>query len=277
VLHTHSLFTYGGISVDDVACHHRQGRGEVELAQRHALVFVRRGHFTREADGAGAFFDPTTAYWMRPGQEQRFDHPTAHGDDCTAVLLDRTLVRQLWGEDVQFPDGVLNVTPELDLRHRVLLARATAGAEGEELYEQALMLARSVLESSDTRLVPYARASTARAHRELAESAREALAADPRRPLVEIASDLAVSPDHLGRIFHRHTGHTLARQRTRLRVRAALERIAAGEANLARLALDVGLTDQSHLTRVVRQETNDTPGRLRADLARVSRMATGRR
>ena len=53
----------------------------------------------------------------------------------------------------------------------------------------------------------------------------------------------------------------------RLRARAALERLAEGEQNLARLAAELGFADQSHLCRVVRSETGATPAALRAALA----------
>jgi AraC-like DNA-binding protein len=49
----------------------------------------------------------------------------------------------------------------------------------------------------------------------------------------------------------------------RLRTRAALERLAAGENNLARLAADLGFADQSHLCRVVRSEYGVPPSVLR--------------
>jgi transcriptional regulator GlxA family with amidase domain len=53
----------------------------------------------------------------------------------------------------------------------------------------------------------------------------------------------------------------------RLRVRGALERLGGGERDLARLAADTGFVDQSHLCRVIRQETGSTPAELRAALA----------
>jgi AraC-like DNA-binding protein len=49
----------------------------------------------------------------------------------------------------------------------------------------------------------------------------------------------------------------------RLRTRAALERLAAGDNDLARLAADLGFTDQSHLCRVVRSESDVPPSVLR--------------
>ncbi len=59
------------------------------------------------------------------------------------------------------------------------------------------------------------------------------------------------------------TGQTISRHRMRLRTRAVLERLAAGEDDLARLAADLGFADQSHLYRVVRSETDVTPSVLR--------------
>jgi AraC-like DNA-binding protein len=53
----------------------------------------------------------------------------------------------------------------------------------------------------------------------------------------------------------------------RLRARDALERIAGGERNLARLAADLGFADHSHLCRVVGAETGMTPSALRRMLA----------
>ena len=53
----------------------------------------------------------------------------------------------------------------------------------------------------------------------------------------------------------------------RLRARRALERLAGGDRDLARLAADTGFADQSHLCRVLRAETGATPAALRAALA----------
>jgi AraC-like DNA-binding protein len=77
---------------------------------------------------------------------------------------------------------------------------------------------------------------------------------------------LSVSPHHLSRVFRSSTGHTISRHRIRLRVRDALERLAGGERDLARLAADAGFVDQSHLTRAVRRETERTPSALRHEL-----------
>jgi len=72
-----------------------------------------------------------------------------------------------------------------------------------------------------------------------------------------------VSAYHLSRTFRRVTGLTLSHYRIRLRLRRAMERLAAGERDLAGLAADLGFADQAHLTRALRAETGTTPGALR--------------
>jgi AraC-like DNA-binding protein len=56
----------------------------------------------------------------------------------------------------------------------------------------------------------------------------------------------------------------------RLRARAALERLAGGQSDLASLAADLGFADQSHLCRVVRDGTGHAPSALRRMLTVTS-------
>jgi AraC-like DNA-binding protein len=257
-----------GVSVADVACRHAAGRGlSGEGRGGYMVVFVRRGCFVRSVDGSEALFDPTLAYCINPGVEERYDHPHGSGDDCTAVQLDAGLAASLWGGDPTLPDGPLPTWPAIDLEHRLLLAAGRRGADPHTLVERAIGLAARALARVDAGRVASGRPSTARARRALADGVREALAAEPERSLPDLARALAVSPHHLSRVFHRATGHTISRHRMRLRARCALERLAGGEADLARLAADLGFADQSHLCRVVRSETGRTPSALRAALA----------
>lgn len=266
------LLDSDGITVEDFACRHTGGRGDaVELSTRHALVFVRSGCFIRSVDGVESLFDPTLAYCMKPGEEQRFDHPHANGDDCTTVALDRALVASLWGDDETLPSAPLAIPPRLDVAHRLLLAAAHRGADPDQLTERAITVAAQALGQADPRHLPASRPATARARRELVDGARAVLAAEPGCPLPQLARRLAVSPHHLSRIFHAATGHTISRHRMRLRARAALERLAGGERDLARLAADIGFADQSHLCRVMRAEAGQVPSALREALQRLAR------
>jgi AraC-like DNA-binding protein len=267
VLSVRTLASRDGVAISDVACRHTHGRGvEGEYIGRHAVVFVRRGCFLRSANGAEAVLDPTVAYCVNPGEEERYDHPHAHGDDCTALNLDQSLVASLWGGEPRLPPGARATSARLDLEHRLLLAASRRGEDPHELVERTIALAARVLEDADPGRVAAGRPATERARRALAEGVREALAADPDRSLPDLARELAVSPHHLSRIFRTQTGRTVSRHRMRLRARSALERLAAGERNLARLAADLGFADQSHLTRVVRSETGQPPSALRLAL-----------
>jgi AraC-like DNA-binding protein len=261
------VFEADGVAIEDFACRQPGARGDTEATVRHACVFVRRGCFTRRVDGVDSLLDPTLAYCMNPDEEERFDHPRVHhGDDCTTIGLDPGLVASLCGGEEALPSGPFRVPPRLDLAHRLVLAAGRKDTDQDELVERTITLVGSALEQVDPTGVAAARPATARARRLLVDGARELLAAEPGCPLPRLARTLAVSPHHLSRIFRVGTGDTISRHRMRLRTRAALERIAGGEHDLARLAADVGFADQSHLCRVLRAETGQPPSALRQTL-----------
>jgi AraC-like DNA-binding protein len=264
MLSTRTFLSGEGMEIAEVACAHPRGHGcAEEQSGGHALVFVRRGCFVRSADGVQSLLDPTVAYCTNPGEEQRYDHPHDNGDDCTLLSIDPNMAASLWGGDPMLPCVPLPTSPEIDLEHRLLLSAARRGADPHELLERAIALSALALTQAEPRRVAAGRPATARARRAVADGVREILAANPERSLPELARALAVSPHHLSRIFRSATGHTVSRHRMRLRTRAALDRIADGEQSLARLAADLGFADQSHLCRVLRQETSRAPSALR--------------
>jgi AraC-like DNA-binding protein len=263
VLTVRPVFVADGVSLADVACRHDRGRGEVEPAPARMLVLVRRGCFARSANGVVSALDPTVACFINPGEEQRYDHPHDDGDDCTAIGVDATLVATVHGGAPDLPVGSVPISPTLDLAHRTLVAEARRGEDRHQVYEHALRLITAVLQSASPGRVASGSPGGARARHALAAAAREALAERPERTLTDLARELTVSPHHLSRVFSATSGHTISRHRMRLRVRAVLERLAAGEDDLARLAADLGFTDQSHLCRVVRSEYDVPPSVLR--------------
>lgn len=262
------LFDEHGVAITDVTCRQPPGPGATDEPAHHAIVFVRRGCFVRRVDGTDHLLDPTRIYCIEPGGEQRYDHPHPHGDDCTSIRFEPSLLGSLWGGDPTLPPHPITSSPGVDLEHRRLLAAAHRGDDPAEVHERTLALAAAALARVDASRVGSGRPATVRARRALVDAAREALAADPGVPLVDLARALGVSPHHLSRTFHAGTGHTIARHRMRLRVRAALERLAGGHDRLADLAADVGFTDQSHLCRVIRSETGHIPTALRHALRR---------
>jgi hypothetical protein len=106
VLSADTLHRQEGLEIQDVRCRHGRGRGDVELHDgRHALVLVRRGCFSRHADGASATLDPTLAYGINPGAEHRYDHAHGDGDDCTAMFFDEKLIASRMGRRTTLADG----------------------------------------------------------------------------------------------------------------------------------------------------------------------------
>jgi AraC-like DNA-binding protein len=260
VLDVRTILRRDGVAIADVACRHGPGAGEVEQwTGEHALVLVRRGCFVHVDERGRKVLDPNHAYFVSPGAEQRYDHPHEHGDDCTTIELGAELLSALPASHDRLPAGALPVEGAIDVEHRLLLARARRGGDEHELVERALTIVGSL-----ARPRPWpSGAGAGPARRRLVESAREALAERPGRSLPELSRMLSVSPFHLSRTFRALSGSTLARHRRELRSREALERLAGGERDLARLAADTGFGDQSYMCRVLRAETGTTPSRLR--------------
>jgi AraC family transcriptional regulator len=97
-----------------------------------------------------------------------------------------------------------------------------------------------------------------RAFELLQESYRESFT------LGEIAAQVGVHPIHLSRVFRKHYGCTMAEFLNRLRVQFACRALAEGRAGLAGVASDAGFADQSHLSRVFKACTGQTPGKFRS-------------
>jgi AraC-like DNA-binding protein len=256
----------GDIAIETVECRcGTTGWSPPEAVARHGIVFVRRGCFHRRQNGRESFVDPTVVYFERPDDEQQIAHP-AGGDSCTALYLSESVLAAIWGGEPGLPGQPLASRPATDLRQRLLLSALVRG-DAANVAEVAVDLVSEVLEGADPRRVASGRPATVRTRRRVVARAREALVEDPRADVLELARRAAVSPHHLSRIFRAETGETISRYRNRLRVRLALERLAAGEPCLTRLAAELGFADQAHLARVVRGELGATPSRLRERLA----------
>jgi AraC family transcriptional regulator len=68
---------------------------------------------------------------------------------------------------------------------------------------------------------------------------------------------------HLCRTFRRHTGSTLHGYRNQMRLRTALEQVAAPASDLTDLALDLGYSSHSHFTSAFRKAFGMAPSTFR--------------
>lgn len=261
----HALLTGDDLFVADVHCGDPPaGWTPVRPAEVFGLVLVRDGVVRARVDGVEQTMDPASVYVERLGSEQQFAHPRG-ADRYTELVPSEPLLASLLGGDPTVPEGLVFTTPAMSLRHRLLCATAGRPGPGDAFgaAESAVALAAAALAQLDARRVASGAPATAAARRRLADGAREALTADQRLGLLDLAARLGCSPHHLSRVFRAATGATLSRYRNRLRAARALERLAGGERDLGGLAAELGFADQAHMTHVVRAESGLPPGRLR--------------
>lgn len=97
------------------------------------------------------------------------------------------------------------------------------------------------------------------------ERARELLHARYAGPprIADIAAEAGVTPSYLARAFRLHYGSTPADYVRGLRVEHAQRRLRDSDIPIARLAREAGFSDQSHLSRIFKRYTGQTPGEFR--------------
>jgi len=87
--------------------------------------------------------------------------------------------------------------------------------------------------------------------------------------LTTLASNVAVHPVYLARVFRRHYGQSIGGYMLQCRVRLAMHELATTQEPIARISIECGFADQAHFTRLFRRETGLPPGRFRGAHASV--------
>jgi len=263
VLIGRELLRVGDMSVTDVRCEGGVDRwSPEELVHGFGMVLLRSGSFRRRVDGVEQLADPMVGYVQWPGSVQRVAHPCG-GDVCTVIGVPGWMLGSMTDPENLRRNTTLVVSPAVDLAHRLLLRRIRAKVGAFELVEDVAVLAGRLLEGQGGASPGPSRRSIGPRGRRLADQVRQSLWENPDLSLADLAGIVGVSAYHLSRTFRAVTGLTLSSYRIKLRARRALERLAEGERDLARLAAELGFSDQAHLTRTLRLETDETPGRLR--------------
>jgi AraC family transcriptional regulator len=93
------------------------------------------------------------------------------------------------------------------------------------------------------------------------ESARDLRVAD-------LAREASVHPVHLARVFRRLTNQTPGEWRCSSFAFTLLQGVKRGTQDIAAAAAELGLADQSHLTRMLKRHTSYTPGLFRDTFGR---------
>jgi AraC family transcriptional regulator len=259
--------------VGEYCCHAPAGRSKhEETSVDHAIVFPRSGVYVRETSRGQTVADANHVVFFTRGEPYGVTHPVSGGDDSTVLsvcapdLLDALGAHDEAARDA--PDAPFRMrhclsTPRAALLHFRLLSKARGGAGEIELRE----LAFDVLDEVFAAALGGAAARTeARSRRRDLVEATQVLLAERRHEslgLDDVARSVGCSPYHLSRLFRRETGLPIHRYLTRLRLGAALERLAGGERDITRLALELGFADHSHFTTSFRREFGIPPSAFR--------------
>lgn len=273
-LQVHATFNSPLLAVNHVACSaHPSGPGSEEPVLSPRIVLPRRGLFVYHLGGASHVADPNVAFLLDPWDACRVSHPVPGGDACTVLVPSPWLLEEVFGKEgalveirseARFRTKRIGSSPQVQLALRCLLA-AVEGSSSDLLTETCTLAVLEALLRPSGSGLPGPGAA-----RRYAERAREFLATAPegQHRLEDIATAARCSPFHLARHFRSLTGLSLHQYQTCLRLTLALDRLAEGEQDLARLAVDLGFSHHSHFTARFRAELGVTPRALRSALGR---------
>ncbi len=242
-------------------CSPRSAVGDEEWNQAPQIVVPRRGLFTVHRSGKSVLADPTHAVVFGREECYRVSHPLDGGDESVVLGFKAEIQEEAVG---RLHGGSGRLSPRTQLAAWMFVGavrRADADALGCE--ERAVLLLDAV--ARDLTDGPGAEARSSKTQRDRADQVRALLADDLARPwrLDAVGQAVHCSPFHLARQFRRATGETMSRYLLRLRLAAALHRIAEGETDLARLAVELGFAHHSHFTARFRSVFGCTPARAR--------------
>lgn len=252
------------VLVVDARC--RMGPGcrvrEVRVGAHHVL-FTRSGFFVKHGPDANVIADPARVLFFNAGERFQVSHPVPGGAECTVFAFPAATLRDVLAESGAqarrpprpFRKSHAPASPALLMAQKTLLGRLRAGTcsvvEAEQAALQILTVAiHDALSRHEPRSDPH-RPRTRRAHRDAIRAAQVLLARHPEAnpSLAEIGRSVGCSPFQLSRIFRAELGIPLHQYLLRIRLALALERLADGTQDITELALDLGFSSHSHLTR----------------------------
>ena len=237
------------------------GPGPVKANTTH-LCLIRRGCFDYHLGSRTCFADCSTAIVHDEGSEFCTSHPTDGGDDCTTFTFEGELMAEMFGRRRRNEQIEYRLSPAVQAAHLSAHAAFKRGRSDR--------LAAEEITSACCRGYPAIRvvapngAAGARQRRTV-DAAKRFINARlaSNLGLSEVAQEVACSPYHLMRLFRAGTGQSLRGYRSRLRVATAMDRLAQGEGDIGRLAVDLGFSSHSHLSNTFRSLLGVTPGELR--------------
>ena len=262
------------LTIREVVCTSGRGaHGADEESDEPCVAIPLRGCYTIARRREVAVADPTSAAFFDAGVPYRVGHPADEGDVSFVLACEPGMFADAFGngrrpdaERRPFRATHAHLAPPVQVRARVLRRALRAGhADRLAVEEAGLTLIASLAAARAPRLDAARCASVVRAQTFVAEHFRESVS------LRDVARAARTSPFALARAFPAATGTTLHRALVALRLAAALDAIAEGATDLARVAVDAGFAHHSHLTATMRRTFGATPSALRAQLCSARR------
>lgn len=234
--------------------------GPEEAIPAHELLLARVGGHIRRFGRHRVVVDAAHVVRTSAGVPFRAAHAISLPQRATFIRVSTALLDEMPG----MPDRI-RVTSGVALAHARLMraARLTGPGRALAVHESALEIMTAVVGAS---------AAPAREPRALSRSARAAVEATAQTlafrfaedlSLDALARDIGLSPWYLSRVFRRLTGVSIWQHVTALRLHAALERLAGGEANLSDMALTLGFSSHSHFSATFRRVFGVSPSMTR--------------
>lgn len=270
------------VSVREYGC--RAGRGGPageEHSDSNNIVLMRHGAFCKHFGRRSTTADANQAVFFSKGSTYRVSHPADCGDRGTIFVVSPRVLNDIVREldpavddrpERPFPFVTGPCDTQVYLRHRelVMCLEAADRLPLEPIWSDvtALQLVADVLDAAFQRhgaARKRRRAGTDDAHADRVEAAKTYLAGrvGERITLDEVAREIHLSPFHFARVFQQRSGVPVHRYLTRLRLRAALDRLIGGADDLTVLALDLGFSSHSHFTDAFRAEFGCPPSAAR--------------
>jgi AraC family transcriptional regulator len=237
--------------------YHYPGRYSIP-SHAHDLPFISLlldGRYRERVGAAVSEIDGPTAV-VHPGGESHQDEFAAGGATIFSVDIPPD-----WFEAAGAQERSVNTGPHVSAAARRVAAEMEKGGDGAQWFVEAaiLHLMGSLARAFDRSR--RKRNSTPGWVKRIADYLQDNYAR--RIQLAELASIAGVHPVHLARQFQKTYACTVGDYVRAVRVDRAVADLLHGDRSVADVAVAHGFSDQSHLSRLVRSHTGQTPGEWR--------------
>jgi AraC-like DNA-binding protein len=239
------------------------------------FVFANEPLWWNRGHGDWGFLEPGSVVMHRKGSAIQRRAVTAAGDRADFVAVSPDLFEEVLISAGASPVRVTTMLDAIipDPKTRAAQRRFTRALRSGELdalstEEQVLMLfERLATTVSGTTIKPAVRFGTQARHRRLTDLARAYVHAnlDENLDLAKIAKEIGTSVFHLCRLFREQIGMTLSTYRMQQRVGLAADRLLEDQQDLAGLAVELGFSSHSHLSRSFRRYLDVPPSSFKAN------------